>query len=266
MCAEIPQKVAAQKGAFNCSRQFYNGAVLMKLVPYKGQDTHPNGVAFYVNNGQGGVIGIRVYPDGRKVTVNPFTNITDGTKFPTRRRYSQRYLRFRHAWGEGIAIYASHAVYTAWSDKPIQPIPKGMTIDHIDGVAQNNDFRNLRCVSNEINNRDGGFLSKLRHMGFHPARIDRAYLLRFYERMAKIKASITNWQYRKLTKEQLRSILFLPDEELQIDSLIKTLKTKKSYAKRFEKTEAHHAPSKLSDQPIPRQRQQGLRHAGRVGD
>ena len=212
MRAEIPKKVAL--------KQFYNGAVLMKLVPYKGQDTHPNGVAFYVNNGQGGVIGMRVYPDGRKVTVNPTTNITDGTKFPSRRRYSQRYLRFKNAWGSGIAICASHAVYTAWREKPI---PAGMTIDHIDGVSQNNDFQNLRCISNAQNCRDGGFLSKLRHKGFNPACIERAYLLRYFDRMAEIKAAITGCRYEKLTKEQLRSILFMPDEELKIDSLIQTL-------------------------------------------
>ena len=215
--------VAAKKGSFKLSRQFYHGAVLMKLVPYKGQDTHPNGVAFYINNGQGGVIGVRVYPDGRKVVVNPTTDVTDGTKGINRKR-KQRYLLFRHAWGNGKAILASRAVYTAWREKPI---PAGMTIDHIDGVTQNNDFRNLRCVSNEINNRDGGFLRKLRNKGFNTFRIDRAYLLRFYERMAKIKASITEWQYRKMTKEQLRSILFLPDEELQIDSLIRTLTPQK---------------------------------------
>ena len=215
MCAEIPQKAVV--------KQFYNGAVLMKLVPYKGQDTNPKGVAFYVNNGQGGVIGVRVYPDGRKVAANPTTNVTDGTKGINRKR-KQRYLKFRDAWAFHKGIYASHAVYTAWEEKPI---PTDMTIDHIDGCTTNNYIGNLRCVSNEINIRDGGFLTKLRRKGFNPARIDRAYLLRFYERMAKIKASITEYRYKKLTKEQLRSILFLPDEELQIDSLIRTLKSKR---------------------------------------
>ena len=203
--------MAAKKGSFNCSRQFYNGAVLMKLVPYKGQDTHPNGVAFYVNNGQGGVIGVRVYPDGRKVAVNPKKNITDGSKIDRNR--GQRYLDFRHAWGKGKSILASHAVYTAWREKPI---PTGMTIDHIDGVAQNNDFRNLRCISNDQNCRDGGFLSKLRHKGLNPARIDRAILLRYFDRMAKIKASITKYRYQRLTKDQLNHILYDPDFSIPV--------------------------------------------------
>ena len=184
----------------------------MKLVPYKGQDTHPNGVAFYVNNGQGGVIGMRVYPDGRKVTVNPTTNITDGTKFPSRRRYSQRYLRFKNAWGKGIAICASHAVYTAWREKPI---PAGMTIDHIDGVSLNNDFRNLRCISNEINIRDGGFLTKLRHKGFNPACIERAHLLRYFDRMAVIKPALSKHKYYDLLRVDLRNILYMTKEQLQ---------------------------------------------------
>ena len=214
MPAEIPKKVAL--------KQFYNGAVLMKLVPYKGQDTHPNGVAFYVNNGQGGVIGVRVYPDGRKVAVNPTKTITDGSKRDKNR--GKPYLNFKHAWGGGKSILASHAVYTAWHEKPI---PAGMTIDHINGVSLNNDFQNLRCISNAQNCRDGGFLSKLRHKGFNPACIERAYLLRYFDRMAEIKAAITGYRYEKLTKEQLRSILFLHDEELQIDSLIRTLKSKR---------------------------------------
>ncbi len=198
------------------------------LVRYVG--TCPEtGISFYCNNGEGGVVGMRVYPDGRKVAVNATNNISDGTKFPTMRRYSQRYLCFVNAWAHHKGIYASHAVYTAWRNKEI---PAGMTIDHIDGVAYNNDVRNLRCISNDQNCRDGGFLKKLRHNGFNPACIERAYLLRFYERMVYIKDRITKWQYRKMTKEQLRSILLLPDEELKIDLLIQTLKTRKNHAER----------------------------------
>ena len=208
-------------------KQFYNGAVLMKLVPYKGKDTHPNGVAFYVNNGQGGVIGVRVYPDGRKAVVNPTTNITDGSSINKNRE--QRYLQFCHAWGHNKKIFASHAVYTAWR---IKPIPAGMTIDHIDGCTTNNYIGNIRCVSNEINSRDGGFLRKLRNKGFDTSRIDRAYLLRYFDRMAGIKEAISIYRYKKLTKAQLRSILYLPYEELPINSLIQTLKTPKKYAKR----------------------------------
>ena len=187
----------------------------MKLVPYKGQDTHPNGVAFYVNNGQGGVIGIRVYPDGRKVTINPSTNISNGTKGINRKR-KQRYLYFTHAWGAGNsmgkAIYASHAVYTAWREKPI---PAGMTIDHIDGVTLNNDFQNLRCISNAQNCRDGGFLNKLRRNGFNPACIERAYLLRYFDRMAIIKPALSKQKYCDLLRVDLRNILYMPKEQLR---------------------------------------------------
>ena len=205
MCAEIPKKEVV--------KQFYNGAVLMKLVPYKGQDTHPNGVAFYVNNGQGGVIGVRVYPDGRKVAVNPKKNITDGTKFPTMKRGVQRYIDFRHAWGHCKAILASHAVYIAWRNKEI---PAGMTIDHIDGVAQNNDFRNLRVISNDQNCRDGGFLRKLRNKGIKTTNIQRPYLLRYFDRMAKLKPAISKYRYRHLTRDQLHHILYDPDFSIPV--------------------------------------------------
>ena len=166
------------------------------------------GISFYINNGQGGVIGVRVYPNEKKVLEN-------ASSVKNEKTYShgkKEYLFFKDAFGFHKAISASHAVYIAWRNKEI---PTGMTIDHIDGVTLNNDFRNLRCISNDLNIRDGGFSRKLRHKGFNPACIERAYLLRYFDRMAKIKAAITGYRYEKLTKEQLRSILFLPDEELQ---------------------------------------------------
>ena len=180
------------------------------LVRYVG--TCPEtGMSFYCNNGEGGVLGVRVYPDGKKVQakVNETTYVNSKIAYNAKRK--QRYLHFTHAFGRSKQILATHAVWMAAG----RTIPVGMTLDHIDGCTTNNYIGNLRCVSGEINSRDGGFLRMLRNRKINPARIERAYLLRYFDRMAGIKAHISEYRYRKLTKEQLRSILFLPEEELQ---------------------------------------------------
>ena len=180
------------------------------LVRYVG--TCPEtGISFYCNNGEGGVLGVRVYPNGKKVQakVNETTYVNSKIAYNAKRK--QRYLHFTHAFGRSKQILATHAVWMAAG----RTIPVGMTLDHIDGCTTNNYIGNLRCVSGEINSRDGGFLRMLRNRKINPACIDRAYLLRYFDRMAGIKAHISEYRYRKLTKEQLRSILFLPDEELQ---------------------------------------------------
>jgi hypothetical protein len=175
----------------------HNGAQL-RLV-----GVHPTAkTAFYVNDGKGGIIGVRVYPDGRQVVVNPsYTKLAFGKK----RDKTEGYLLFRGAWGHNLHILASHAVYIAWRNKEI---PAGMTIDHINGVTTNNDFRNLRCVSNAINNRDGGFLRKLRNKGINPPDIRRPYLLRYFDRMAFIKENIPRLRYYHLDRADLMTILF----------------------------------------------------------
>ena len=166
------------------------------------------GISFYINNGQGGVMGVRVYPDGQKVLVNP------GFAKPAPRKLRPReegYMQFSTAFGYHKSILASHAVYIAWRGKPI---PKGMTIDHIDGCSTNNDYRNLRCVSNDINNRDGGFLRILRNKGIKPTTIQRPYLLRYYTRMAIIKTIVTSYRYKHLTKDELLVILYDSNREV----------------------------------------------------
>ena len=163
------------------------------------------GISFYVNNGQGGVVGVRVYPDGRKVLVNTFATTRENSKNVHDAKRKQRYLNFRHAFGRMKGILASHAVYMAWRNKEI---PAGMTIDHIDGCTTNNDVRNLRCISNAINNRDGGFLRKLRNQGIKPPEIRRPYLLRYFDRMAHIKANISSRRYDHLDRADLMTILF----------------------------------------------------------
>ncbi len=166
------------------------------------------GISFYVNNGQGGVVGVRVYRDGRKVLENPgFAKPAPGSK----RTRKEGYVDFKDAFGHHKGIFAAHAVYIAWRDKEI---PAGMTIDHIDGCAANNDCRNLRCVSDVVNRRDGGFLRKLRNKGFDTSRIDRSLLLRYYDRMAKLKPIISKRVYENLTRGQLSQILY--DAEFNI--------------------------------------------------
>ena len=158
-------------------------------------------ISFYVNNGQGGVIGVRVYPDGRKVLVNASSK-NNGNEYC---HSKAEYLQFKNAFGHGKHILAAHAVYIAWRDKEI---PAGMTIDHIDGCTTNNDVRNLRCISNAINNRDGGFLTKLRNQGIKPADVRRPYLLRYFDRMAFIKENIPRRRYKCLDRADLMTILF----------------------------------------------------------
>ena len=177
------------------------------LVRYVG--TSPEtGISFYCNNGEGGVVGVSVYPDGRKVNVNAKSKNNGNTYCHSK----EDYLQFRHAFGRDKNILAARAVYMAAG----RTIPQGMTIDHIDGCTTNNYIGNLRCVSNEINNRDGGFLRKLRNNGFYTSRIERAILLRYFDRMAYIKDHITSYRYKKLTEEQLRAILYDPDFSIPV--------------------------------------------------
>ena len=203
MASNTPSTPAPCKGTV--TRSFLFNSVLVKLVPYKGRDTHPNGNAFYVNSGKGGVIGVRVYPDGRKVLVNPDKVDWIGKHGKT------VYLQFRDAFGKHKSISASHAVYIAWNYKPI---PKGMTIDHIDGCTTNNDFRNLRCIDGKTNSRDGGFLTKLRNQGINTTAIPRWMLLRYYTRMAIIKPIVTSYRYKHLTKDELLVILYDSNREV----------------------------------------------------
>ena len=185
-------------------------------VAYVG--TNPeNNISFYANNGQGGVVGVSVYPDGRKVLKNA-TSKNNGKKYC---HSNDDYLQFKNAFGRGKHILASHAVYMAWRNKEI---PAGMTIDHIDGCTTNNFVPNLRCISLAINHRDGGFLRKLRNQGIKPGtssrqtggvasaekgtRIPRWILLRYFDRMAFIKENITRWRYNQLDRADLMTILF----------------------------------------------------------
>ena len=153
--------------------------------------------------------GVRVYPNGKTVHVNATELLYSAScKYDARRK--QRYLQFKHAFGEGKHIYVSHAVWMAAG----RTIPEGMTIDHINGCTTDNRIQNLRCIDLMTNMRDGGFLRKLRNKGIDPTTVDKSYLLRYCARMARIKETIKKWQYKKLKREDLTAVLYGDAERL----------------------------------------------------
>ena len=148
--------------------------------------------------------GVRVYPNGQAVQVNATALSTANISNKHNAARKQRYLVFKSAFGHHKSIYVSHAVWRAMG----RTIPEGKTIDHINGCTMDNRIQNLRCIDQKTNARDGGFLRKLRNNGIDPTNVDKSYLLRYYARMAKIKETLTEWQYRHLDRVDLVTVLF----------------------------------------------------------
>ena len=120
------------------------------------------------------------------------------------------YPKFKNAFGHCKGIFVSHAVWMA-AGRTVKP---GFTMDHINGNTLDNSLPNLRCIDNNTNNRDGGFLRKLRNKGFNPVTIQRSLLLRYYTRMAVIKSTVSGYRYEKLTYSDLYRILYYPNDRL----------------------------------------------------
>ena len=114
-----------------------------------------------------------------------------------------RYLSFSKHYGD---MYLARLKYMVFKGL----IPPRYTIDHIDGNPLNNDIRNLRAVPSAINRRDGGFLRKLRNHGINVAMYP-GIILDGYERMAEWKASHKEWQYERLTRDELLRIFIGPN-------------------------------------------------------
>lgn len=163
------------------------------------------GISFYCSLTQN--YGVRVYPDGRKVLKNAI-GVKQGHN-----EYSHgkaEYLQYMDAFGHHKNILVSHAVWMAAG----RTIPPGYTIDHINGCSTYNHIRNLRCVDNDTNNRDGGFLRKIRNKGIDPTAYKRGFLLRYFERMAGFRETHTKYQYQRLSREQLLEFLLDDDRSL----------------------------------------------------
>ena len=126
-------------------------------------------------------------------------------------RSKKEYLNFDHAFGHHKHILIHQAVWMA--DE--REMPMGWELDHINGDKRDNSLQNLRVVTRQRNCRDGGFLTMLRNRKINPARIERTYLLRYFDRMAVIKPALSPWKYRNLLHIDMQKIIYLPHEELQ---------------------------------------------------
>ena len=107
-------------------------------------------------------------------------------------------------------------------------IPAGYTVDHIDGKPLNNDIRNLRAIPDAINRRDGGFLRKLRNNNIDVSKFP-GMILEGFERMAEWKATHTQWQYEKLTREDLLRVFVGPTFTVVDPLILNDLELTKHY-------------------------------------
>ena len=132
-------------------------------------------------------------------------------------RSKKEYLNFDHAFGHHKHILIHQAVWMA--DE--REMPVGWELDHINGDKRDNSLQNLRVVTRQLNCRDGGFLRMLRNRKIDPVKIQRPYLLRYFDRMAVIKPALSQWKYRQLLHIDLRNILYMTKEQLQYYLLLK---------------------------------------------
>ena len=177
-------------------------AFLCNNVPVHYVGTCPEtGFSFYCSLAHN--YGVRVNDKtGVSTIINP--HMRGGTS-------KKEYMNFDHAFGHNKHILLHQAVWMAAE----REVPVGWELDHINGDKRDNSLQNLRVVTRQLNCRDGGFLIMLRNRKIDPVRIERAYLLRYFDRMAVIKPALSPWKYRLLTHIDMRKIIYLPHEELQ---------------------------------------------------
>ena len=152
------------------------------------------------------------YTNGYTLWLHPVTNDVlnqYGQKITLRalpyEKYKQKTTRYLALSGQYGNMYLARLKYLTFKGE----IPEGFTIDHIDGNPLNNNIRNLRAVTPVINARDGGFMRKLRNKGIRPELFSGA-LLGYYERMAVFKETHTQYEYDRLTRDDLMRLLVGP--------------------------------------------------------
>ena len=128
----------------------------VRIVPRESID----GRAFYVS--RDGKKGCNVLQNGivRKKNAKPTTwpNCKDHSNAVRK----QRYLTFHDALGHHRDILVSHAVWLAWSGKPI---PEGHQMHHLNGIVTDNRLENLICLEPRDHHRYDAVQRALRMSG-----------------------------------------------------------------------------------------------------
>lgn len=114
------------------------------------------------------------------------------------------------------AVYPYMVNYRAYCHRLIgrtflRKLRKGEVYDHINGDITNYSVTNLRIVKKANNDRDAGFLKKLRNKGIDPRMYAQPYLLRFFKRMARKKKHLSEYKYSRLTRNDLLTMLVSPE-------------------------------------------------------
>ena len=140
--------------------------------------------------------------------------------------YGKSGKQLKHAYIPGRPAYKGRPVYphmnSGYGDKECHflmacaflHIPDrsiGEVVDHINGDLLNYSSDNIRIIHKSINSRDGGFLRMLRNRGIDPMMYSTAFLLRFFERMARKKKKLKTWKYQSLTRDDLLKMLVSPE-------------------------------------------------------
>ena len=128
----------------------------VRIVPRESID----GRAFYVS--RDGKKGCNVLPNGIVRKKNATTATTENCKVRYNANRKQKYLKYKHVLGSGKHIFVSHAVWLAWSGKPI---PEGHQMHHLNGIVTDNRLENLICLSRAEHRRYDAVQRALRMSG-----------------------------------------------------------------------------------------------------
>ena len=128
----------------------------VRIVPRESID----GRAFYVS--RDGKKSCNIMPSGivRKGRATPSTCANSKIHYDANRK--QRYLQYKEVLGRGKHILVSHAVWLAWSGKPI---PEGYQIHHLNGITTDNRIENIICLEPKDHRRYDAVQRSLRMSG-----------------------------------------------------------------------------------------------------